>query len=296
MELDYGAFRFDRQLITVTGYENTLDSLSRVHDNATAILDINAARLEMLNRQQYQGDETHRDSVAAEIYHLCKTMLTRYSGNEHANPFQNRLNSMENPTISVQTANNVYPGKTLDLRLTYTNVPRLTVRIYQSLRQPEEAWRNLYKESAKKRGKLVKEQTFALALPNTYTEQDTLLCIPMSQLGLYEYELTTPDKRFSTTGRFSISRLAAVTRQDSKFPEVLVTDIESGKPIEGATVVYYTTDMKTGKLLPQGRLTTNRFGIALLPKQKERREYVVRPAIPKRHGFYHFDDLSFSFI
>ena len=277
VELDYGAFRFDRQLITVTGYENTLDSLSRVHDNATAILDINAARLEMLNRQQYQGDETHRDSVAAEIYHLCKTMLTRYSGNEHANPFQNRLNSMENPTISVQTANNVYPGKTLDLRLTYTNVPRLTVRIYQSLRQPEEAWRNLYKESAKKRGKLVKEQTFALALPNTYTEQDTLLCIPMSQLGLYEYELTTPDKRFSTTGRFSISRLAAVTRQDSKFPEVLVTDIESGKPIEGATVVYYTTDMKTGKLLPQGRLTTNRFGIALLPKQKERREYVVRP-------------------
>ena len=53
--------------------------------------------------------------------------------------------------------------------------------------------------------------------------------------------ITVPGKQLTVSNRFSVSRLAALTRSQTNNPEVLVTDLESGKPIEGATVIYYKT-------------------------------------------------------
>lgn len=110
---------------------------------------------------------------------------------------------METPVLNIQSDNNVYPGKNLTLQLKYVNTPQLTVRIYKSLRQPENAWRNLYKNSKSMRGEQVKEITFDMHLPNSYTEGDSTLTIPMDKLGLYEYVITVPGKRLTVSNHFS---------------------------------------------------------------------------------------------
>ena len=58
-------------------------------------------------------------------------------------------------------------------------------------------------------------------LANSYTEADSTLAIPMDRLGLYEYVITVPGKQLTVSNRFSVSRLAALTRSQTNNPEVL---------------------------------------------------------------------------
>ena len=268
-ELDYWQYKYDIQSTNTNDYRNTLDSLYNVYGKEPFAAEIRIAEMNLLQRERYQGNKAHQDSVQALIYSLCKESIAQYPKYDRINIFKNQLNEMETPVLNIQSDNNVYPGKDLTLQLKYVNTPQLIVRIYKSLRQPEDAWRNLYKGSNSKRGELVKEITFDMHLPNSYTEADSTLAIPMDKLGLYEYEITVPGKQLTVANRFIVSRLAALTRSQTNHSEVLVTDLESGKPIEGATVIYYKTNMMDGTVQRQGEVKTDRLGIAVLPAQKK---------------------------
>ena len=268
-ELDYWQYKYDNRLTTSADYKNALDSLFQVYGKEPFAIEIEIAQMHRLQRERYQGNKAHQDSIQAAIYALCKESIARYAKNDRVNAFKNQLGQMEMPVLNVESQNNVYPGKSLTLRIRYTNTPQLTVRIYKSLRQPQEAWRNYNKNNKNMLGELVKEQTFKMNMPDTYTEGDSTLSIPMDKLGLYEYVITVPGKQLTVSNRFSVSRLAALTRSQTNNSEVLVTDLESGKPIEGATVIYYKTDMMKGTLQRQGEVKTDHLGIAVLPAKKK---------------------------
>lgn len=268
-ELDYWQYKYDNQSVSTTGYSDTLDSLYKVYEKEPFAAEIRIASMNLLQRERYQGNKAHQDSIQALIYNLCKESISQYPQYSRINIFKNQLNQMETPVLNIQTDNNVYPGKAFTLQIKYVNTPQLIVRIYKSLRQPEDAWRNLYKNSKSMRGELVKEVTFKMNLSNSYTEADSTLTIPMDKLGLYEYVITVPGKQLTVSNRFSVSRLAALTRSQTNKSEVLVTDLESGKPIEGATVIYYKTNMMNGTLQRQGEVKTDRLGIAVLPARKK---------------------------
>lgn len=246
-----------------------MDSLYNVYGKEPFAAEIRIAEMNLLQRERYQGNKAHQDSIQALIYSLCKESIAQYPKYDRINVFKNQLNEMETPVLNIQSDNNVYPGKDLTLQIKYVNTPRLVVRIYKSLRQPEDAWRNYGKNSKSMRGELVKEVTFKMNLANSYTEADSTLAIPMDRLGLYEYVITVPGKQLTVSNRFSVSRLAALTRSQTNNPEVLVTDLESGKPIEGATVIYYKTNMMNGTIQRQGEVKTDRLGIAILPAKKK---------------------------
>ena len=268
-ELDYWQYKYDSQSTNTNDYRNTLDSLYNVYGKEPFAAEIRIAEMNLLQRERYQGNKAHQDSVQALIYSLCKESIAQYPKYDRINVFKNQLNEMETPVLNIQSDNNVYPGKDLTLQIKYVNTPRLVVRIYKSLRQPEDAWRNYGKNSKSMRGELVKEVTFKMNLANSYTEADSTLAIPMDRLGLYEYVITVPGKQLTVSNRFSVSRLAALTRSQTNNPEVLVTDLESGKPIEGATVIYYKTNMMNGTIQRQGEVKTDRLGIAILPAKKK---------------------------
>ena len=268
-ELDYWQYKYDSQSTNTNDYRNTLDSLYNVYGKEPFAAEIRIAEMNLLQRERYQGNKAHQDSVQALIYSLCKESIAQYPKYDRINVFKNQLNEMEMPVLNIQSDNNVYPGKDLTLQIKYVNTPQLVVRIYKSLRQPEDAWRNYGKNSKSMRGELVKEVTFKMNLANSYTEADSTLAIPMDRLGLYEYVITVPGKQLTVSNRFSVSRLAALTRSQTNNPEVLVTDLESGKPIEGATVIYYKTNMMNGTIQRQGEVKTDRLGIAILPAKKK---------------------------
>ncbi|MFQ6927170.1 MAG: hypothetical protein ACLRS8_01775 [Parabacteroides merdae] len=268
---DYWQYKIhDSQSTNTNDYRNTLDSLYNVYGKEPFAAEIRIAEMNLLQRERYQGNKAHQDSVQALIYSLCKESIAQYPKYDRINVFKNQLNEMETPVLNIQSDNNVYPGKDLTLQIKYVNTPRLVVRIYKSLRQPEDAWRNYGKNSKSMRGELVKEVTFKMNLANSYTEADSTLAIPMDRLGLYEYVITVPGKQLTVSNRFSVSRLAAlspVARPTTR--KVLVTDLESGKPIEGATVIYYKTNMMNGTIQRQGEVKTDRLGIAILPAKKK---------------------------
>ena len=273
-ELAYWKYSYHQGDIPTTAYQHKLDSLYNAYQAEPYAAEIRIDQLYLLRDQQHQGSQAKQDSVRAALYSLCKESIAQYPQYNRIHAFQNQLNEMENPFLNIEIKNNVYPGKEQIFRIHYKNIPQLTVRIYQSLRNPEDTWKNK-KNSPYLRGKLIKEKSYTLSLPNTYTHIDTLLIVPMEQLGLYEYEVTTPDKKLSVSSCFSVSRLALITRNLNQTTECFVTDIESGKPIEGATVISYKTNMMNGSLEPQEQKQTDRFGLVSFTATNK--QTLVRP-------------------
>lgn len=274
-ELDYLRFTYAGRPNSTTAYETALDSLLSQYADQPFSTEIQIARLDLLEAQGYEGDEAWRDSIKSDIYTLCQTTIARYPDYPRTNVLRNKLAQLEQPALRVETGHNAYPGKNLSLQLKYVNTPQVTLQIYESLRTPETAWKQYYRKDKQMRGKLISEKKYSLSLPNSYTEEDTLLQLPAPPLGLYEYVLTAPGKAVSVSGRFSVSRLAASTRSlPGGTVEVFVTDYESGKPSDGATVVYYRTDTQ-GNPVELGQQTTDREGLVTLPAGKKIE--VVRP-------------------
>lgn len=269
-ELDYLAFKYQNLPQADPAYENALDSLYQLYGNVPFGAEISIARLNLLERSSYQGTQAHQDSMRTAIFTLCKESIARYPGYARINLLKNRLNEMERPVLNIlRSENNVYPGKNLTFKLQYNNIPTLKIRIYKSLHQPQMAWKRNKKEAKQARGELVKEVTYNLKIQNSYTQADTCFAIPMDKLGLYEYEISTPDKKLSASANFSVSRLGSLNRASENKTEVLVTDLESGKPIEGATVIYYRTNMKNGNPEKSGQAKTDKDGLAILPNNEK---------------------------
>lgn len=264
-ELDYLRFTYDGHANETPAYQAALDSLSARYGNEPFSTEIQIARLNLLEGQLYPSDDARRNSIKSEIYKLCRTAIARYPDYPRTNVLRNKLAQIEQPSLIVETGHNVYPGKNLSLQLKYTNTPQVTLQIYESRRTPETAWKRYYQKDKQMRGKLISEKKYTLSLKNSYTEEDTTLQLPAPSLGLYEYVLTAPGKAVSVNGRFSVSRLATSTRNlPGGITEVFVADYLSGKPSEGATVLYYRTDTQ-GNPVQLGQSKTDREGLVSLP-------------------------------
>ena len=268
-ELDYLSFLHKNEVHMSTSYRTALDSLARLYGKEPFGAEISIAQLNMLEAGSYMGSQSYRDYMQIVIYSFCKENIARYPNYERINILKNKLNELERPLLNIQQANqNVYPGKALTLKLQYNNTPTVNVRIYKSLRQPQLAWKNYNNQTRQMRGELVKEVSFQLKLQNSYTQADTTLSVSMDKPGLYEYEISAPGKKLSASARFSVSRLGTLTRNSTNQTEVLVTDLESGKPIENATVIYYRTNMQNGNPEKSGEVNTDKDGLAIIPNKK----------------------------
>ena len=275
--LDYLRFKYTTRYSEQAreNYTSALDSLLAIYGNKDYSVEIIAAKLN--NGFYGYGTEANMDSLKAAEYELCKETIARFPNYERIGLIKNRLANMQNPFLQVNTDNTVYPGKKLTLKLTYQNIRQITARIYKSLKTPQQTLNYNAQDTANNLGTLVKEVTFSLKVPNTYTELDTSLVIPMDQTGLYECVITAPGTALKTNNLFEVSRLAAVSRSmQNGNTEVLVTDYLSGKPITDASVTYYSG--KRREMQPQGTVKTDKDGIAVFPHKRDMMAYqVARP-------------------
>lgn len=273
-ELDYLRFKYtsDYSEKARKQYMAALDSLSAIYANKDYSVEIVEAKL---NSGLYNYNPgMNRDSLMTVAYNLCKETIARFPGYNRIGVIKNRLAEMQNPVLQVNTNNNAYPGKGLTLNLSYKNTPQITVRIYKSLRTPQQTIYINDKEIPSVQGELVKEIIYSLKTPNTYTEQDTSLVVPMDEPGLYECVVTVAGTALKTNNLFSVSRLSSVSRNMSNGNiEVLVTDYFSGKPITDASVTYYSG--KSRAMQQQGTVKTDKDGIAIIPSKGDQMAYLV---------------------
>lgn len=273
-ELEYLDFRRYQGQVPMDDarYEAILDSLETTAQGNPYAIEIDKRRWQQLQQKQYQGTQKEQNAIRAMLYQSCLENIRRYEGNRQVVFFQDRLKELEQSTIHVHAPLNVYPGQKLRLDLNYANVSEVNVSIYRNTNTPV----NAFRDEDKHRGKKVKEQTFRLSLPDTYNEHDTILEIPMEELGLYIYEITVPDKDLRTAHTFSVSRLATSTRElKDQAIEVLVTDFLSGKPVQGAKVLRYNVEMQ-GEANVLETLKTDAFGLVHFTRKHQVPSEVIR--------------------
>ena len=256
-------------------YWSDLQDLETTNSGLLALIPIYLAQIDHLNGQEWRVEPEERDSVIARRYGIIQKAVRQFPDEPRANELRNQLMAMENPTIQVNHNWQVYPGESLDLRIEYKNTPKLVVRLYESLANPED--RMIYNQEDKKkyRGKLVDEATFEMFSPDVFLSRDTILSVPVKKLGLYELEVSTPDGKVKVYDRFSVSRLAMVVKAGPDNTEAIVTDFRSGKPVAGASVYSYKYDKDKGAVL-LNEVKTNSLGVARLVDLDAA---AIRPAI-----------------
>lgn len=266
-QLDYLHYQYyGKQSLTMKEYNQILDSLASVYSKNDYAAEISIAKLQLLIRQQLQGDQTQQPILADSIYALCNQSIHKYPNYKRINFFKNQLMQMEAPILNAQAVQNVYPGKVLRIQLNYVNTPKVFLRIY----------------ALKEQGKrvLIQELPLTLRISNSYTEMDTLLSVRMDQTGLFLYELsTTTQPAVTISDRFSVSRLGALVKNSNKKNEVLITDFESGKPLRDIRVEYGNYSEKTNRFVSVGSIKTDAMGMAEIPQNKE--ILAIRPVTEK---------------
>lgn len=266
-ELEYYRFLYDqkRDKAAFNLYLNALNDMYRNHATQDYAIEILIAKLDLVGGSRYRYFTNKEHAVQAEEIEICKEGIRRFPNYPRTAALRNRLAILEQPSLSVSNPNTIYPGNKVELKVSYKNIEQINVKVFRSLKSPLKAEqdKNIYR-SDEKRGDLVKDLTFSLNLPNSYTQQDTTLFIPMNDLGLYECFVYVPNHDLKTINTFSVSRFAGVYRSTSNdLREVLVTDLKSGKPVSKATVTYYTD--RRMRLKAIGSVKTDKNGIAVLP-------------------------------
>jgi hypothetical protein len=249
-----------------------LEALDRLSNEGNEKDDFN---VEILDRKaSYYLDSWYiegrvTDDYIKKAYEICVAGIRDYPGYERIGLLKNLLNEISQSNLSVQSDNAVYPGKELALKINYKNFNKLTVEIYR-INAPKNI--NFYNGEGqyRKDGILVEKKGVDLINDYPYLSSDTTIRIPMKETGLYEYVVYADEKKEEQANRrFSVSRLATVSRVVDNQWEFLVVDGLTGKPVEGAQINFYKRNNST--LVPDKNTTaqTNKLGLASAPYNRD---------------------------
>ncbi|MGM9760047.1 MAG: alpha-2-macroglobulin family protein [Parabacteroides sp.] len=258
-------------------YEQTLKNLLTTYGKESFSQPVRVALAERWQRAGYIQPESARDSLWEAALSLCEEGIRLFPKEPATASLKNIQHALTQSTLRVEYPQQLYPGKALTLKITYRNASRLAIRVYPSLRQPEEAWKNLSKPKGKTRGKLLKEVLITTQDPARFQERDTVVTLPNDwPLGLYECVVTEQEKGISDSRCFSVSRLALLLRDGTDGrKEVLVADAESGEPQSGVTLLYYLPQKGTGQPYRAGEVLSGKDGLARFPLLRDLR--CIRP-------------------
>lgn len=270
-ELDYLQYRFGskRTQESDTRYLHALDSLQQRYASDDFSVEIAAARIDAYT-SMISGKQS-RDSIDGIIYRLAQETLRKYPRYNRIGIIESRLARLTNPSLSSQSASIAYPGKGLPLKLTYKNIPSVTVTVYKSRLSPDNYANagSLYNKKDTMLGEKINRYVFRLDVPEPYTTQDTTVTLPLDRLGAYIYVISTGGKTDPVRQIVSVSRLFAVTRTTGPgTSDILVTDYESGQPVQNAEVILYTAaDLDRNQTQT---LRTDKNGIAAVKSSDNR--------------------------
>ncbi len=256
-------------------YVQKLDSLLHVYEKEPFASEIYIRKTDLIAREpELYGlkGETVQDT----LYALYKEAIARYAGYPRTVILKNRQTEMEKPRLRFEIDRHIGSKTEIPVRLNYTNVSKLTVRVYRSPVRPEELWRNGRKSEGQKWGTRVWEQTVDLPFVNTYQSMNHRLTIPALPFGVYACVLSVPGTNLQISDYFVISDLAVLTRNREEQAEALVLHSESGKPVAEATVLFYRLGER-GNPVPAGERTSDRFGMVAVPRGNGIR--LIRPVL-----------------
>lgn len=275
-ELEYLDFK-QRDRDRNDGQEAYLASLDSLYtryagnDYAAAIWE---RRIETLVDITYRSGKLDADPINEAILALCQKAIETYPNYTRIGFFQNKLKEMQNPEIQVSIPAVTYPDSELQVDLRYKNLGSICIKVYKTDLTPEQLLSNPYltqktTETPQYARKLVRQARCKVELLNTYQYSDTLIRISgPEKTGIYEYEISVPNTDLVLKQIVCATELLALSRSHPNGgADIWVTDLQTGRPIEKATVLLYTRT-KNGPVITDS-IATDDFGIATVPVGKD---------------------------
>ncbi|MDL2245407.1 alpha-2-macroglobulin, partial [Parabacteroides sp. OttesenSCG-928-J18] len=141
---------------------------------------------------------------------------------------------------------------------------KITVTIYKSQTKAIELT-GYRSDKDSQKGEVYKKISFDLDASNPYSVKSTMLQIELPETGIYDLSFSAEKEHVTVSHTVSVTHLAAVTRRsEAGGQEVLVLDLQSGKPLQGVSVTYYGD--KRRDLKEMGVVKTDKEGVAIIPK------------------------------
>lgn len=268
-ELDYAEFTYRNTSFSHdrSAYLASLDSLYTIYSASDFAAEIWISRLGVMEMMTYTSENPNVSPVNAEIMALCERAIKEYPSYERISVFKNKLVAMQNPILNVTMPVVLYPAQEVKLKLDYKNVTSITIKVYETDLKPEEVNVSAYwfEQNQNKRTinrKIIRQIQASLDIQNTYQSTDTTMWINgLDNYGVYEYEISVPGTKLKSSQFVFVSKTTAVSRTiPTGGAEVLVTDLQTGKPIDKALVLLYKSNQRKAVLVDS--VQTDSDGIA----------------------------------
>lgn len=234
-------------------YEKALNELNHTYRDTPYQMEVLIALARFYNDRNYK-DKSILLQYRQKALEFCNEGIRRFPNDMRIGILKNIREELLCPNARFIGVDNVYPGQEQKLQVNYRNLSSIEITLYQIKGSPV--------NYVRKRASRVKISSKEYFLQSSMVEQDTLLHYPIPQLGLYEMIIRSPEnKGLIDTLTFSSSRLVGISRQiGEKSYNILVCDFISGKPVEGARVNLYSSNLQKYKYIAQ--VTTDKNGIA----------------------------------
>lgn len=279
VDLDRLAYLKDKMQSKASGelYLAALENLREEYQDEASCVEI-LYRLANYHYLEAQNRDIEQDTLgsdkdyegAKKAYSLCLEGIERFPYYERIGLLKNLLNNITYSSMQVTAEHVVYPGKDLELHLLYTHLEQAVIEIYR-IDAPVTAYTRTWERQGlyKTQGTRIETRTIDLRSETPYQLYDTIVKIPMQDLGVYEYVvygklnnkscMDKDDQDTFVNSQFSVSRLTAVSRANGKQREFLVVDRLSGSPVAGAALNLYS--FRNGKMTLKETLKTNKLGL-----------------------------------
>jgi len=230
---------------------------------------LNHSKTNEIVEYSYNGypipDKKLQEENLRQGYTICLDGIKKYPKYKRIELLWNLLYSITEKKLTLNADHVVYPGDSLEINMQYRNISKFFVQIYK-ITAPVVYYIN-FGESGQyeKNGKLAQTKEFDLKNEYPYLFYDTIVKIPISEMGKYEYVIyadSISSKELPINNQFSVSRLATVAKGIDGKREFLITDRLSGKPIEGAAINFYRRKGNEFELIEGKTAITDKLGLA----------------------------------
>lgn len=241
-----------------------LDSLQKVYEADDFAAEIVIARVNIMSDIRYLREKQEELLVRQEILQRCKQAVEKYAAYDRIGILQNQITLLERAQLRTTMPTVVYPGEEIALTVGSENIRSINIKVYEAHVDPDKlSPSSNFQEEIKEDNKTLVRQTNIMLSETKATQlRDTVLRISgLDKKGIYVFEITDAEEKTKSRHLIYASALLAVPRiLNSGGVEILVTDFQSGKPVEKATVYVY--EQKQGKAIRTDSVLTDDHGIA----------------------------------
>lgn len=250
-------------------YLERLQELVTQYDNQPLIVEAIAqiAQTKLIDR-----NNTDTETVYPEIIALCQKYIQKYPTYARINLLKQIIQTINRPELSVQYNDYIYPGQSLVLQASYYRAKEIQLDIYR-IKETTEAYYKTGNDSSSVNKQLFFSKKYTL--PSRYVKRDTTFRIPISQSGLYEIVLRSPNSK-KIVNTFICNSLFTVSQKDNQKITFIVRDRMSGAPVSDARIRIFAPI--SGKYRNYRQITeirTNKQGQAVYNSSKSQINYEV---------------------